>query len=214
MKQMKNYDWKIQFFGGDAAKLTEKHRRILLSAVEVFSEKGYAGTTTREIASRAEVTEAAIFKYYSGKEALFTRVTQMIESSIISPLLGFGLDDIAKRSFPTVEALFRAILVNRIKLVSQNIVPVRVMIQELPFRSELRERFAAIAKNLAIAKTLKKALKKNFGITKNVSQLLGFLVNCVFGYIFMRCVICPEMFSNANRETANFAKFLAKKLEA
>jgi AcrR family transcriptional regulator len=45
--------------------------QILDAALAVFAEKGYEGGTMREIANRVGVTEPALYRHYSGKEALF-----------------------------------------------------------------------------------------------------------------------------------------------
>src|SRR5262245_35978275 len=51
---------------------SEEIRRLLLeSAREVFSEKGYARTNTREIADRVQVSEKLIFRHYQSKANLF-----------------------------------------------------------------------------------------------------------------------------------------------
>lgn len=43
---------------------------ILDAALQVFGEKGYEAGTMREIAARVGVTEPALYRHYSGKEAL------------------------------------------------------------------------------------------------------------------------------------------------
>jgi AcrR family transcriptional regulator len=43
---------------------------ILNAAVEVFSQHGFRGSTTRRIADAAEVNEVTIFRYFGSKEAL------------------------------------------------------------------------------------------------------------------------------------------------
>jgi AcrR family transcriptional regulator len=45
-------------------------RRILQSAVELFSERGLDGTSIREIAAGAEVTLGTVHHYYGSKESL------------------------------------------------------------------------------------------------------------------------------------------------
>lgn len=54
-------------------KLSGEERRIaIVKAVRcVFAEKGFHGTTTRELASAAGVSEALLFKHFPNKEALF-----------------------------------------------------------------------------------------------------------------------------------------------
>jgi AcrR family transcriptional regulator len=49
----------------------EVRSRILSAAVALFAERGYGDATTREIAGRAEVAEAVIFRIYPTKQALF-----------------------------------------------------------------------------------------------------------------------------------------------
>lgn len=43
---------------------------ILNAAVQVFSQHGFRGSTTRRIADAAEVNEVTIFRYFGSKEAL------------------------------------------------------------------------------------------------------------------------------------------------
>src|SRR5579862_6577663 len=56
-----------------SAKLScEERRTAILHAVRrVFAEKGFDGTTTRELADAAGVSEALLFKHFPNKEALF-----------------------------------------------------------------------------------------------------------------------------------------------
>jgi AcrR family transcriptional regulator len=47
-------------------------RALLLSAAtELFAERGFAGTTTKEIATRAGVSETLLFRHFSSKQTLF-----------------------------------------------------------------------------------------------------------------------------------------------
>lgn len=48
--------------------------RILEAAKRLFAEKGFQGTTTREIAAEAEVSESSIFTYFGTKEELLVRI--------------------------------------------------------------------------------------------------------------------------------------------
>jgi AcrR family transcriptional regulator len=56
------------------AKLSSEERRsaIIHAVRRVFAEKGFHGTTTRELARAAGVSEALLFKHFPNKEALFT----------------------------------------------------------------------------------------------------------------------------------------------
>lgn len=41
----------------DEEKMTEKQKKIVQASIEVFAEKGYAGSSTSEIAKKAGVAE-------------------------------------------------------------------------------------------------------------------------------------------------------------
>jgi TetR/AcrR family transcriptional regulator len=60
------------------ARLSAPNRRaqLLESALNVFSEKGFDGATTREIAAAAGVTEAIIFRHFPTKQALYQAVLE------------------------------------------------------------------------------------------------------------------------------------------
>jgi AcrR family transcriptional regulator len=55
------------------AKLSSEERReaIIRAVRKVFAEKGFHGTTTRELAQAAGVSEALLFKHFPTKESLY-----------------------------------------------------------------------------------------------------------------------------------------------
>ncbi len=48
--------------------------KILETTFQLISQKGYLGTTTREIAHKAGVTELTLFRHFGSKERLFEEV--------------------------------------------------------------------------------------------------------------------------------------------
>lgn len=60
---------------------------ILNAAVQVFSQHGFRGSTTRRIADAAEVNEVTIFRYFGSKEALLQEAIRGSDTSAVtSPL--------------------------------------------------------------------------------------------------------------------------------
>lgn len=55
----------------------EAARRLLVAAVEAFAERGYHATTTRDIASRAGMSPAALYIHYKTKEELLHRISRI-----------------------------------------------------------------------------------------------------------------------------------------
>jgi AcrR family transcriptional regulator len=54
----------------------ERRRQIVEAAVELFSRKGFRGTTTREIAEAAGISEAMIFKHFATKRDLYSAIIE------------------------------------------------------------------------------------------------------------------------------------------
>ena len=52
----------------------ERKMQILRVAMRLFSERGFSGTTTKEIANAAGVSEAIIFKHFSNKDELYSAI--------------------------------------------------------------------------------------------------------------------------------------------
>ena len=53
-----------------------RREQILHGSMQLFAQKGFRGTTTREIARRLHISEALMFKYFPSKEALYRAIIQ------------------------------------------------------------------------------------------------------------------------------------------
>ncbi len=52
----------------------ERRQRILGAAVDLFSQRGFSGTTTKEIARASGVSEALVFRHFATKDALYDAI--------------------------------------------------------------------------------------------------------------------------------------------
>lgn len=52
----------------------ERRQQIILVAMRLFSQRGFRGTTTKEIAKVAGVSEAMVFRHFSNKEDLYSAI--------------------------------------------------------------------------------------------------------------------------------------------
>lgn len=55
---------------------TVRHEQILNVAAELFAQQGFQGTTTRQIAERAGISEAILFRHFPTKEDLYWAVIE------------------------------------------------------------------------------------------------------------------------------------------
>ena len=54
----------------------EREEKILKAALQLFSEKGYKGATTKALARKAGINEALIYRHFSEKSELYTAILQ------------------------------------------------------------------------------------------------------------------------------------------
>ncbi|WP_181405976.1 TetR/AcrR family transcriptional regulator [Thermodesulfovibrio sp. Kuro-1] len=79
--------------------MTDTKEKILKSALKLFSQKGYLGTTTKEIAKEAQVAEVTLFRYFTSKENLFIDV---LKSQSFLPTLKDLIPKLKKRIIKTL----------------------------------------------------------------------------------------------------------------
>lgn len=69
---MLNFCWRLFMDKGDKRK-----KQLLQVALDVFIEKGYYGTSTREIARRAGISSGLLFHYFSNKESIYLELVKI-----------------------------------------------------------------------------------------------------------------------------------------
>lgn len=55
----------------------ERHKAIVMTAVPLFARKGFAGTTTREIAESANISEGLLFRHFPTKRHLYAEILRL-----------------------------------------------------------------------------------------------------------------------------------------
>ncbi|WP_437548514.1 TetR/AcrR family transcriptional regulator [Sorangium sp. So ce367] len=175
--------------------LTEAQKKIVDAAVAAFAEQGFHGTATKEIARRAGVAEATIFKYFPSKRDLLLGVIGPAVERLVGPALARSMDPLFDATYPTFEAFLRALLAERIAFVRAHPQLVRILAQELPFDAELR---------LGIAgRVFAPLLEKGITLIEHFQregQIVGWppplVLRCVastfVGYIVHRVYIAPD----------------------
>lgn len=81
----------------------ERQAGIITAAAALFAAKGFQGTTTKEIAKTAGISEALVFKYFPTKRALYAAI--LAEKVSLSELLAAVEEAAAKRDDERVFAL-------------------------------------------------------------------------------------------------------------
>src|SRR5512138_2713411 len=66
----------------------ERRAQVLREAARLFGTHGFSGTTTRDVAARVGITEAALYRYFPSKEAMYTAILdeRMAAPDLLEPI--------------------------------------------------------------------------------------------------------------------------------
>jgi AcrR family transcriptional regulator len=121
----------------------ERERHIVEEAVRFFAEVGFGGDT-RELAKRAQVTHALLFRYFPSKEALIERVYQEVYLGRWDPAWEQLIQD---RGLPLRERLERFYLLYARTILSYEFVRL-LMFSGLRGASMTRRWFALVGERI------------------------------------------------------------------
>jgi AcrR family transcriptional regulator len=118
----------------------DREQEILEAAIKVFSDKGFDGSTTSEIAKTAGIAEGTIFRYFKTKKDILRKIIIKLMDTISSLIIVEPVAKIieANKDKDERELLF-LILKDRLKLVDKNLSVIKIVLSELLIRKELRE---------------------------------------------------------------------------
>lgn len=151
-------------------------RNILVAATECFSDRGYHGSSTRDIADRANMSPAAVYTHFSTKEQVLFTIIRIVGEWIIEELVNTA------KSFPDPQERLAALV--KLHVVCHAIMrrPLRVATTEFRFlNAEYRKSIDDIGKEIEslFYDTLVEGCKaKNFDIADPRIMCTSILALC------------------------------------
>jgi AcrR family transcriptional regulator len=132
---------------GRESSQTRRDRRedILQASLHLFADKGFHGTSMRDIARQANITEGLIYHYFASKRDLFRAI---IDEYSFLPLLR-TLPDLAEQL--DLRGLLIVLARGFFDVLRQNAQLTRVLLQEIQVFPEEKEAFFADAVGQSIA---------------------------------------------------------------
>ena len=170
-----------------------RQEEILTAAVSVFSEKGYAGATTSEVAKAAGVAEGTIFRYFKTKKDLLTAIVVKFAQSISGNLVMAGIEKIvAESEGKDIRIVLKEILMDRLHLLHRMMPVFQVVLTEALYHPEIRnamyenvykraqETIGPIFIRLEEEGALRKGLSRETIMRTVFGAFAALIVQCVF----------------------------------
>lgn len=192
-------------------KLTDKQKKIILSAIETFSEKGYAATSTSEIAKKAGVAEGTIFRHYKTKKELLMSIVTPLITKLIGPIIINDFNKVLDQQFDQVEDFLRATIENRKELFIKLLPVIKIMLQEIPFHPEWREQFLEqVSKQVfnRVTAVIKSYQEKGQLIDMPPESVARLAITNILGYLMTRYILFPNRQWDDELETERTIQFI------
>jgi AcrR family transcriptional regulator len=207
---MSDHDLKIDELI-DGEDLTDKQRKIIISAIESFAEKGFSATSTSEIAKKAGVAEGTIFRHYKTKKDLLLAIVAPMMAKFVAPFFIKDLKKVLDQDYENVEDFLRAMLENRREFLIKNLATVRILVQEIPFHPELKDLFKehiALKVYALFEKLVEHYQEKGQIIQIPAYSVFRMIFSSIFGYLIARYMIMPEADWDDEAETERTIQFI------
>ena len=107
-------------------------KKIMRSAVDLISSKGYNGTSTLNIAKHAGLSQATLFKYFKTKVDLLTAILH----PVVPGLFGSFFEELL--TFETTEEKVHYLVHNRMTYLKKNRALMKIILQEIFSNNKLR----------------------------------------------------------------------------
>ncbi|HAQ06221.1 MAG TPA: TetR family transcriptional regulator [Bacillus bacterium] len=195
----------------EADELTEKQKKIMVSAIESFAKKGYSATSTSEIAKKAGVAEGTIFRHYKTKKDLLLAIVAPVMAKFVAPFIIKDLNRVLNSEYDQFEDFLTAMLENRREFLVKNLPILKILIQEIPFHPELKELFkehVALKVYERFEKLVEHYKSKGEIIDIPAYSVFRMAFSTVFGYLIARYLIMPESDWDDEAETERTIQFI------
>jgi AcrR family transcriptional regulator len=175
---------------------TQKEADLLEAATLIFSEKGYEGARTAEIAEAAGVTERTLFRYFRTKEALFRRVMYPALLAAAMPRALIDAGQLFGSDAKSFAAWHRNILAVRLDAALGSGPQFRVLIGALMTDEALRRKTIRLWRN-NVWKPLLNSMRRfrrrgELRADARPETVARAVISLNLGYIVARALLAPE----------------------
>lgn len=178
---------------------TAKELDIIKAATELFSERGFAGTTTQTIAKMANVSEKTLFKYFPTKQALYDRT---IRPAIVSMMT--ENTEPGKNESTRIRDILYHLFKEKLKISNEDPGMLKLTIHEFIMNAEFRLNMSEVWNNAYLPRLLsqielsEESSKKYGDILE--SGLTRAMAGMLLSYAFDKTYIRPTADFNDEKE--------------
>lgn len=194
-------------------KLTPKQKLIFQSAINLFSDRGYANTSTKEIAENAGVSEGSIFRKFKNKEELLMAILTPLTHKILPQDLN-EFSHISHQDY-SLKYFLNIIINDRIALFKSNYKIMRIFLNEFIYDQHIHDRLIKSIPKKSFKQfneVLDDLKKKQLLIEWDNLEIFRFLASNILGYMIEHYIIVDVKSWNELLEIQHTIDFIVKGL--
>ncbi|GGI38793.1 TetR/AcrR family transcriptional regulator [Mammaliicoccus stepanovicii] len=119
------------------AGISNKQQSVLLSATELFSMKGFNNTSTKDIASLAQVSEGTVYKHFKTKDELLHAGLLPLYKSVVAPEIVKEFTNELSQC-KDLESFVDTFVDNRIEFIHKNKNLLKIILGEVMFNDNIQ----------------------------------------------------------------------------
>ncbi|MYL34878.1 TetR family transcriptional regulator [Pontibacillus yanchengensis] len=201
----------------DDDQLTPKQRKILQAAVEMFAEKGYASTSTSEIAKHAGVAEGTIFRHYKTKKDLLYSIAVPMITKFAAPFFAqHFVRQVFNDQYSEYDELLRRLIHNRFEFAKENIPLLKIVLQEMAFQHEMQVKYKDIFTENVLPRFREVVdhFKEKGQIEDYPTEtVIRLTITTIVGFLVTRFIIMPDYPWDDEQEIERTISFIMHGLE-
>lgn len=190
-----------------------KHLDVLWAAARLFSQRGVAQTSTREIAAAAQTTERTLFKHFGSKDGVVQAVISEAVVAHLAPTSLEALRQAIEAHGDDLATWHRALLTQRSAALAQAPELTRLLLVELLRDEALRARFAATWTGAVWQplQALFERLQRDGRVRRDIpaARLVRMFLSLNLGFLVGRHVLAPGHEWDDEAEVAAIAAVFA-----
>lgn len=195
----------------EAQLFTNTKYKLFKSAIELFAQQGFSKTSTRQIAQRARVSEASLFKYFTNKRGVLTAILKPMAQHIFPDVIREFSQTILQAHTVNLRELITLIVHNRIDFFQKNPELTKIYLNELSTSPTLRQKLLQSFPKEAMQdfNTEINYLKQQQTIVpwKN-SEIFRFIITTMLGYFVEHYVLFPQKKWSQTTEANHLITFI------
>jgi len=196
-------------------KLTPKQKLIFQSAIDLFSIRGYANTSTKEISEHAGVSEGSIFRKFKNKEELLMAILTPLTQKILPQDLNQFSQTAYQNGNLNLKYFLNSMINDRIGLFKHNHKIMKIFLNEFIYDQEIHDRL--------IESIPKKSFKQFNGVLDDLKskhllidwdnlEIFRFLASNILGYLIQHYIIADPDKWDETLEISHVTHFIVRGL--